>query len=139
LVTIADHLPREARVIGFVQEHVPPGKKMLSFSGTVWFYWLGHRYPPGRLINTDVKAVWLLRHRPAAILESLNDPDLTLVEFDPANPNLDDMAYRPMAADWVVFRQIQARLDDRFVRRPPVEGLETYVFWVPAAEGRPGS
>lgn len=123
----------ERALASAVQALVGPDEFVLSLGEGARLYWLARRYPNWPLVNTEVQTTDLVARDGASLLEAFDDPQLALVEFDPARPRFDDPRFLRDGRAAAFVRAIESRLSAGFKRRDDV--LPPLVFWVrePAA------
>ena len=123
----------EKDIAHFVDNHIPVGAYGLFFRSSTLLYWVGNRYPNAPFLNTDVQTTRLLLDHPDALLVTLRDPDLLMVEFDPDAPAVDDPYLLASRRD--ILGHFTCGLQRAFRRLP--DSPPPYVFWARRAQFEP--
>lgn len=117
----------EDAVAAAIREGVPPEKNALLFRKSTLLYWITHRYPNVPLLKTDVQETYYLRNHPGVLQEALRDPDLLLVEYDPAWPGFQDRTFPRTGADRDLMRAFEDELEKHFAIADT--SASPYVLW----------
>jgi hypothetical protein len=129
LTTVRDYAAGEKPIRDFLQRHVAPSEFVLLTTDTTHDYWVSDRFPPPPFINMDVKSIWYLRNEPERIYSLLDNPRLTVVQFDDYQvtaPRLED-DYPIVAGDAARMRDFRSQIESRFDRLD--ETLNGRTFW----------
>ena len=97
-----------------LQSMVGRDDNFIATDGAVQLYWLSERYPPFPAVNTEAQTTWWLRNAPHVFADALQDSRVTLVEFNPANIQLDDPRAYTMGPWKPALKELQERLPDSF-------------------------
>ncbi len=75
----------EHRAIGeFVRQYVDADQRAMFFAKpSTLLYWVGDRYPNTPALSLDAHNLFLLNRHPDTLVDALDDPAVTLVEYDP--------------------------------------------------------
>ncbi len=119
--------PEDLRFQSFFGSQGRPGDRALFIRNSTYLYWISGRYPPTPFINTDVQTTYFLKASPGTLDASLQDPRLTLVEFNPSEPGFEDgtLPRTPQGRD--ALGLLERRLSEDF--RPADGAPEGYKFW----------
>ena len=104
----------EEQIAARLQTLARPGDRVLFLEGGMSLYWLAKRYPVVPFMHTDVQATYLLFQRPDILAAALDDPRLTLVEFDPQHPQFDDPHFFETEHHRTLIALFSKRLAERF-------------------------
>ena len=123
----------ERRVADFAAAHARPTDRVLFIDRGRWLYWITDRYPAVGWEELHVQTTYALRQNPHLLLDALDNPAVTLIEFNPANPApLED--YFNASAYHDLFEAFETKLRRKFKIIPgPNVAIEPYdqmVFWV---------
>ena len=110
-----------------LQALVRPGERAIFFDERL--YWISERYPNWPVLNTDVQTTYFVERHSADLLLALDDPRLTLVEFDPGVSTFADPDFLNRLTSRSFLRAFQCRLEARFTRHDQL--IRSLILWTP--------
>jgi hypothetical protein len=123
---------RENQMQHTMQGLVPPDRRAVFFSQGLRMYWLSGRYPIWPILHTDLQATRQLAAQPADFLHALDDPRLSLVEFDRRWWAYGDRRFFDRPEGQAFLDQMHARLQRDFRRDDQV--MAPLVLWIRNAD-----
>jgi len=117
----------EANLKSAIQKYVPPDKKAIFFTNHLFLYWISDRYPNFPFTHLYVHFTYALEKNPEMLLETLSDPNLYLVEFNPESEYMIDTTFFNKEKNVIIMERFFEILNKHFVivdtSFPP------YIFW----------
>jgi hypothetical protein len=111
----------------YLSNACPPRSRALFFSDNMRLYWISHFYPAVPFVNMNVQTAYILEKNPNVLLESLDDPNLALVEFQRSLPGVAEFEQFKPGRFTALLDEFEARLRQRFVLRS--DSPEGRAFW----------
>jgi hypothetical protein len=102
------------------------GSYALFFNNAMYLYWISKLHPAVPYADIYVQVTWWLKQHPEILLNALDDPMLSIVEFNLESVGVSDQFYDPKA-NYELLKKFAALLDEKFVRVPT--SLAGYTFW----------
>ncbi|MFH1791837.1 MAG: glycosyltransferase family 39 protein [Candidatus Omnitrophota bacterium] len=120
--------PRDREIKAVIQRLVPEGKNALFFRDNTYLYWVSERYPNVPYLYHHVQVSYYIQNNPDVLTVALADPDLALVEYNPAAPGIMDEAFLEKASNREIMAEFGRVLERDF--RKIDTGVSPYIFWV---------
>jgi hypothetical protein len=114
----------------FVQARVAPDEKVLFVTQRKCrLYWFSKRRPAMKSVGISVQTTYYLLKHPEMLLDALDDPDLTLVEFNSENLDFEDIFFLDHEENRQLIDAFHEKLAQRF--EPAYPNDWNYHFWAP--------
>jgi hypothetical protein len=108
----------------------------IAFRNPVLLYWITRKYPVVPIVNTEHQSTAWLETHGQELIAALDNPKLTLVEFDPVSPSIDDFRKLTPAHMRPLLHMFALKLRQGF---DPLRPGNDYVFWVRKSMDSSGS
>jgi len=126
IARLADYA-REKELADYIQRQTGEDDLALFFKKGTFLYWISHRYPAVPFVKLHVQETWLLKKQPELLSDALDNPRLTLVEFDPDQPGIQDRAFFEQSGSIALISEFNRKLVIEF--KPVGERIPPWFFW----------
>lgn len=130
LLTLKDW-SEEEEIREFIQARVAPDEKVLFVTQRKCrLYWFSKRRPVMKSVSFSVQTTYYLLRHPEMLLDALDDPDLTLIEFNPDRLKFEDDFFLDHPENRELLDTFHQKLTERF--EPAYQDHPwNYYFWAP--------
>lgn len=120
----------------YIRKYVTKDKSALFFKNNMFLYWISGRYPNYPFIHTHVQWGYVINKNPRLLYESILDPNLSLIEFNPEilfkgastlYLGIDDRDFMKKRKNLMIINKFYQLLTKHYVRSN--EEIKPYIFW----------